>query len=282
MSSNSLLKVQFPLHSGPFRTLWKRIEKGWDQYFQRESILCYSSLGHLIQKVQQSPAVKSGSALTWQVQNHRTRFSLERVSRTPNSRLSAPSLGTPPQFMPTPPCPDLTCSAPESSPCFPFLLCLLHLVTFYGQIVLNTIWCLQLSNVYLQSKTCSGTTKFPHWLGVSFIFLSFFGKTNRTLALPHQGHSVQSYPTLETNTVPLELLLKSENCSWIFSLIPRTKPTGKLMGFSGGSAGKTVCLQCRRPGFDPWVGKIPWRNGNPLQYSCLGNSMDRGVWWAII
>ena len=21
----------------------------------------------------------------------------------------------------------------------------------------------------------------------------------------------------------------------------------------------TVCLQCRRPGFDPWVGKIPWR-----------------------
>ena len=21
----------------------------------------------------------------------------------------------------------------------------------------------------------------------------------------------------------------------------------------------TICLQCRRPGFDPWVGKIPWR-----------------------
>ena len=21
----------------------------------------------------------------------------------------------------------------------------------------------------------------------------------------------------------------------------------------------SVCLQCRRPGFDPWVGKIPWR-----------------------
>jgi len=26
--------------------------------------------------------------------------------------------------------------------------------------------------------------------------------------------------------------------------------------------------------FDPWVGKIPWRrNGYPLQYSCLENSM---------
>ena len=23
-------------------------------------------------------------------------------------------------------------------------------------------------------------------------------------------------------------------------------------------------------------------NGNPLQYSCLGNSMDRRAWWAIV
>ena len=23
-------------------------------------------------------------------------------------------------------------------------------------------------------------------------------------------------------------------------------------------------------------------NGNPLQYSCLENSMDREVWWAIV
>ena len=23
-------------------------------------------------------------------------------------------------------------------------------------------------------------------------------------------------------------------------------------------------------------------NGNPLQYSCLENSMDRGVWWATV
>ena len=42
-------------------------------------------------------------------------------------------------------------------------------------------------------------------------------------------------------------------------------------------------LQCRRPGFHPRVGKIPWRrHGNPLQYSCLENSMDRGDWWAIV
>ena len=30
-----------------------------------------------------------------------------------------------------------------------------------------------------------------------------------------------------------------------------------------------------RPGFNPWVGKIPWEgNGYPLQYSGLENSMD--------
>ena len=26
-----------------------------------------------------------------------------------------------------------------------------------------------------------------------------------------------------------------------------------------GSDSKASCLQCRRPGFNPWVGKIPWR-----------------------
>ena len=35
-------------------------------------------------------------------------------------------------------------------------------------------------------------------------------------------------------------------------------------GFPGGLEGKSVCLQCRRPGFDPWVRKIPWRwKGQP-------------------
>ena len=33
--------------------------------------------------------------------------------------------------------------------------------------------------------------------------------------------------------------------------------------------------QCGRPGFNPWVEKIPWEGkGYPLQYSGLENSMD--------
>ena len=46
---------------------------------------------------------------------------------------------------------------------------------------------------------------------------------------------------------------------------------------------KESACQRRRPEFDPWVGKIPWRrNGNPLQYSCVENSMDRRVWQATV
>ena len=31
------------------------------------------------------------------------------------------------------------------------------------------------------------------------------------------------------------------------------------INFPGGSDSKVSCLQCRRPGFNPWVGKILWR-----------------------
>ena len=32
-----------------------------------------------------------------------------------------------------------------------------------------------------------------------------------------------------------------------------------ICDFLGGSDSKCICLQCRRPEFDPWVRKIPWR-----------------------
>ena len=50
-----------------------------------------------------------------------------------------------------------------------------------------------------------------------------------------------------------------------------------------GSTRRRPCLQCRRHKFDPWVGKIPGGGpGNPLQYSCLENPMDRGAWWVTV
>ena len=36
-------------------------------------------------------------------------------------------------------------------------------------------------------------------------------------------------------------------------------------------------------GSTPGPGRSPGEgNGNPLQYSCLENSMDRGAWWATV
>ena len=49
--------------------------------------------------------------------------------------------------------------------------------------------------------------------------------------------------------------------------------------FPGSSDGKESAYNARRTEFSPWVGKIPWRREwQPLQYSCLENSMDRGAW----
>ena len=38
-----------------------------------------------------------------------------------------------------------------------------------------------------------------------------------------------------------------------------------------------TAFQCRRLRFDLWFWNIPEENGNPIQYSCLENLMDRGA-----
>ena len=50
---------------------------------------------------------------------------------------------------------------------------------------------------------------------------------------------------------------------------------------------KKAHLQFRRHAEDmnsiPGSGRSPREEkGNPLQYSCLGNHMDRGAWWATV
>ena len=47
-------------------------------------------------------------------------------------------------------------------------------------------------------------------------------------------------------------------------------------GFPDGINGKESDCQCMRYKLDPWVEETPWRGKwQPLQYSCLGNPMDR-------
>ena len=53
--------------------------------------------------------------------------------------------------------------------------------------------------------------------------------------------------------------------------------------FSGGSVVKNPPASARAIGLVPGLGGFPGgRNGNPRQYSCLENPMDRGAWWATV
>ena len=54
-------------------------------------------------------------------------------------------------------------------------------------------------------------------------------------------------------------------------------------GFSGSSDGKESACNVGDPGLIPGSGRSPGEgNGNPLQYSCLENPMNGGVWQATV
>ena len=55
-------------------------------------------------------------------------------------------------------------------------------------------------------------------------------------------------------------------------------------GFPGSSAGKESAYNAGGLGLIPGSGRSPGGGGygNPLQYSGLENSMDRGAWWATV
>ena len=47
--------------------------------------------------------------------------------------------------------------------------------------------------------------------------------------------------------------------------------------------GKKYACSAEDPGSNPGLEKFPGEgNGNPFLYSCLKNSIDRGVWWDIV
>ena len=51
----------------------------------------------------------------------------------------------------------------------------------------------------------------------------------------------------------------------------------------GGSDGKESAYNAGDPGSIPRLGRFPGEgNGNPLQYSCLENPMERGAWRATV
>ena len=56
-----------------------------------------------------------------------------------------------------------------------------------------------------------------------------------------------------------------------------------ILGFPGGSVGKESAFNAGDPTLIPGSGRSPGEgNSNPLQYSHLGNPMDRGAWRATV
>ena len=56
-----------------------------------------------------------------------------------------------------------------------------------------------------------------------------------------------------------------------------------MVGFPCGSVVKNPPAKTGDAGSIPGLGGSPGEgNGNPLQYSCLGNPKDRGAWWATV
>ena len=65
--------------------------------------------------------------------------------------------------------------------------------------------------------------------------------------------------------------------SWV---IIKYKPD---RGFPSRSDSKESACSAGDLGSVPGLGRFPGEgNGNPLQYSCLENSMDRGTWWGTV
>ena len=55
------------------------------------------------------------------------------------------------------------------------------------------------------------------------------------------------------------------------------------LGFPGSSVGKESACNAGDQGLIPGLGRSPGEgNGNPIQYLCLENLMDRGAWRAAV
>ena len=105
--------------------------------------------------------------------------------------------------------------------------------------------------------------------------------------LPNPGIKPRS-PALQAISLLYELpgkLWASSRSSFLHSGQQRriNRRVFKTVGFPGGSDGKASACIVGDLGSTTGLGRSPAEgNGNPLQYSCLENSMDGEAWWATV
>ena len=102
---------------------------------------------------------------------------------------------------------------------------------------------------------------------------------------------IQVSPSFPTELSLNFLFCKMKRVNSIMSVVPHycNILRGRYLGWClqkiiiNGSDGKTSACNAGDPGSTPGSGKSSGEgNGNPLQYSCLENSMDGEAWWATI
>ena len=139
-------------------------------------------------------------------------------------------------------------------------------------------WWLTQSRIYLQCKR----HRFNPWVGKTP------GEGN---GYPLQYSCLENPMDRETGWLQSTEMQRAQH-DWVtntftffffFPVTIRLCTTPGLPRWLNGKESASQCRRHRRHEFHLWVGKIPWKgNGNPLQYSCLENPMDRGTWQATV
>ena len=132
-------------------------------------------------------------------------------------------------------------------------------------------------SLYIDSNSSSATSwlrdvgEAPHLPSLSLPMCKM-----RVIAVP------ASWGCCELENCPARYVLRE---SWSQQLVRKLKlykhQALQTLGFPHSSVSKESACSAGDPGSIPGLGRSPREgNGNPLQYSCLENSMDRGAWWA--
>ena len=120
-----------------------------------------------------------------------------------------------------------------------------------------------------QAPLTNGFPRHKYWSGCHFLLQEIF---------PTQGSKPHLLHLLHWQVGSLPLVLPGTPMT-VLQNIPITSNLYHYWCFPGGSDGKESACNFGDLGSIP--GRSPGeRNGNPLQYSCLENSMDRGAWQA--
>ena len=103
-----------------------------------------------------------------------------------------------------------------------------------------------------------------------------------TECLSWKGHQISPLPN------PSILQMRKLMCNLSKSAMELTQNQSLWawcwLGFPGDSGSEESTCNARDLGFDPWVGKLPWRKAwqpTPVFFAWR-IPMDRGIWWATV